>query len=440
MCVPGKTPPNKKPSSDKTAAKPPPETTQPAAVRVTRHTSPQRTRGPHKVSTATVAETKQDEMDRKRPAVTTVKPSPAARAGAPDLLDTDSDNSSDTGESAPAPASRGRKNPPPAHGAVVIPAATVAAKPTKTKRANKRCAGTSNAKKARKGVGRGATSPGDDASAGGSSASLPIKHVVLKLGSPGTRGQIFGQKMRPTGSPHLVNYLVTRNRIVMLWLSKANSKEPPYTGALQNALTSNFAAETLAKLQVNMVATRRLSEKEDKPILHQLKRTEIEHRCYLKSVSREDEPSIMDIAAAAAKHVAKICEQYSMQDQWSSKFEVGENLTPKNPRPVACYVMNTYCAAILVDVYDRVPIAKLLQNVPLVKDFFGRRNYNAGLEILESSVDLLYEDAVESDGSDSDDYGSDHEAFFARQGATQTGGDNGDTPANDDGDNSAASP
>ena len=118
--------------------------------------------------------------------------------------------------------------------------------------------------------------------------------------------------MRPTGSPYLVNYLVTRNRIIMVWLTKANSKEPPYTGALQNALTSNFAAETLAKLQVNMVATRRLSEKEDKPILHQLKRTEIEHRCYLKSVSKEDEPNIMDIAAA---DVARICEQYSMQDQ-----------------------------------------------------------------------------------------------------------------------------
>ena len=96
MCVPGKTPPNTKPSSDKTAAKPPSETTQPAPVRVTRQTSPQRTRGPYKVSTVPVVEAKQDEMDRKRPAVAARpkgKPSPAARVAAPDLLDTDSEHS-----------------------------------------------------------------------------------------------------------------------------------------------------------------------------------------------------------------------------------------------------------------------------------------------------------------------------------------------------------
>ena len=72
-----------------------------------------------------------------------------------------------------------------------------------------------------------------------------------------------------------------------------------------------MAGETLARLQVNMVATRRLSEREDEPILHQIKKTQIEHKCFLKSVSKEDEPNIVEIAAATATHIARVSRRTS---------------------------------------------------------------------------------------------------------------------------------
>lgn len=247
------------------------------------------------------------------------------------------------------------------------------------------------------------------------SKSAPVKRIVIHRDSVGTRGQIFGQKMRPTGNPNLVNFIVTRNRIVMFYLCKPNSKESPYTGALQNALS--FAARgTLEELEVNMVATMRRSEREDEPIVHQLKKSKIEHKSFLLSIPKENEADIKEIAKSHAANIAKVCERYSMQDQWSAKFVVGEDLTPKKLRPVAAYVMNAYCAAILVDVYDRISISDLLQNEALIKKFFGRHNFEAGREILEESVNLLPGgEALASDGSVSDEYASDDDEFFRRQ-------------------------
>lgn len=307
---------------------------------------------------------------------------------------------------------------------------------TKTaKRVQKKTVDPTNAKKARRTpvqkdkLKRRQATARDSPSTGSDSKSAPFNTVVLhRGGSVGTRGQIFGQKMRPTGYPHLVNYIITRNRIIVFYLTKANSRESPYTGALQNALNS-LARETLERLDINLVATLRRSEREDEPILHQIKKASIEHKCFLRSVPKERESDIEPFAKDLAKRIATVCEQFSMQDQWSSKFDVGENLTPAKLRPVSAYVMNIYVAAILVDVYSNIRIADLLLNEPLMKSYFGRRNYDAGYEIMQRSVDVLDQNAIDSDGSDSDEYGSDYEGFFERQRATRAAEGN-DDPGN----------
>ena len=99
--------------------------------------------------------------------------------------------------------------------------------------------------------------------------------------------------------------------------------------------------------------------------------------------------------------------------------------------------MNIYVAAILVDVYSTIRIADLLLNEPLMKSYFGRRNYEAGCEIMRRSVDVLDQNAADSDGSDSDEYASDYEQFFDRQRAARAAKENEDpdiAKLTDDGD------
>ena len=500
MCTPGKPSPSTKPSGDTAAPSPDPVALKQTPGRVTRRSSPQRLRGTPRVSTVPDAEADQDEEDKKMPATPArgSRAPPKGKAPAVEqtrnvtLVDTDDDADHDDipvdsaklskkGNCAkPKIASKGSsdsttcrvakpglKTAPGTNDAsgtddsshsrsihlhsilpVVSPKKRQSSPPTKraktAKRVQKKTVDPTNSKKTRNTPGkkeatqRKKASARDSPSTGGSdSKSAPVNTIVLhRGGSTGTRGQIFGQKMRPTGYPHLVNYIITRNRIIVFYFTKANAKESPYTGALQNALSSH-ARETLERLDINLVATLRRSEREDEPILHQIKKSSIEHKCYLKSVPKEKESDIAQFAKDLAQHVATVCEQYSMQDQWSSKFEVGEDLTPNKLRPVSAYVMNIYVAAILVDVYSTIRIADLLLNEPLMKSYFGRRNYEAGCEIMRRSVDVLDQNAADSDGSDSDEYASDYEQFFDRQRAARAAKENEDpdiAKLTDDGD------